>query len=338
MDIQQNFGTIFVLKIYLYILRCNCVYSDFLKSLIFRHGDWYGGKGLGVCQLEIDGIDLTVFVSHTIAEYDPNHDIYLGHRVVHGLESAQWLNMTTGATDLTLYCGDFNTEPSTVVYRLLNCIVPLKDAWVEHTGEDFGGETCETAQNSFTIPGSKSKRIDYIMYRPGPSVEAETVNCWLPLPNKVPQQNFSYSDHEAVAAIFKVKKSCDSKLFQSGPEFRRCLSEKNRLETIQAGQDAIEIIDKSLTSVSSDQFKYVLYSFSILIFLVLSFIPSSYIPQTYFMAFDVGIFLPRFVMTIFLVIFFLMATIFNKRERNALISTKRELKLILNQDCSPIQG
>ena len=115
--------------------------------------------------------------------------------------------MTTGATDLTLYCGDFNTEPSTVVYRLLNCIVPLKDAWVEHTGEDFGGETCETAQNSFTIPGSKSKRIDYIMYRPGPSVEAETVNCWLPLPNKVPQQNFSYSDHEAVAAIFKVKKS-----------------------------------------------------------------------------------------------------------------------------------
>ena len=246
--------------------------------------------------------------------------------------------MATGATDLTLYCGDFNTEPTTVVYRLLNCIVPLKDAWAEHTGEDFGGETCETAQNSFTIPGSKSKRIDYIMYRPGPSVEAETVNCWLPLPNKVPHQNFSYSDHEAVAAIFKVRKIRDSKLFQSGPEFRRCLTENNRLETIQAGQDAIEIIDKSLTSVSSDQFKYVIYSFFILILLVLSFIPSSYIPQTYFMAFDVGIFLPRFVMTIFLVIFFLMATIFNKREKNALISTKRELKLIVNQDCSPLQG
>merc|ERR1712045_683416 len=101
-------------------LRPGFAVIDVLKILvirILRHGDWYGGKGLGVCQLEIDGIDLTVFVSHTIAEYDPNHDIYLGHRVVHGLESAQWLNMTTGATDLTLYCGDFNTEPSTVVYR-----------------------------------------------------------------------------------------------------------------------------------------------------------------------------------------------------------------------------
>ena len=159
----------------------------------FWHGDWFAGKGLGVCQLEIEGFDITVFVSHYHAEYDPNHDLYLGHRVIHGLESAQWLNMITGATDLTLYCGDFNTDPASVPYKLLKGIVPLNDAWLEFTGDIWGGETNETPENSFTYSGSKAKRIDYIMYRAGPSVDAETINCWLPLPSRVPDRNYSYS-------------------------------------------------------------------------------------------------------------------------------------------------
>ena len=111
----------------------------------FWHGDWFAAKGLGVCQLEINGIDVTIFVSHYHAEYDPGNDIYLGHRVIHALESAQWLNMTSGATDLTLYCGDFNTDPGSVPYRLLRGIVPLNDAWVDFTGDLWGGETNETA-------------------------------------------------------------------------------------------------------------------------------------------------------------------------------------------------
>ena len=150
----------------------------------FWHGDWFGGKGLGVCQLEINGFEVTVFVSHYHAEYDPNNDIYLGHRVIHALESAQWLNMTSAATDLTLYCGDFNTDPSTVAYRLLRGIVPLNDSWVEFTGDLWGGETNETAENSFTYNAAMAKRIDYIMYRAGPCLDAETINCWFPLPNR----------------------------------------------------------------------------------------------------------------------------------------------------------
>ena len=116
--------------------------------------------------------------------------------------------MTAGATDLTLYCGDFNTEPESVPYKLLRNIVPLNDAWVEFTGEPFGGETNEIKENSFTpLSKSKAKRIDYIMYRAGPGIEAETVNCWLPLPNRVPDKSYSYSDHEAVAAIIRVRQA-----------------------------------------------------------------------------------------------------------------------------------
>ena len=85
---------------------------------------------------------------------------------------------------MTLYCGDFNTDPSTVAYRLLRGIVPLNDSWVEFTGDLWGGETNETAENSFTYNAAMAKRIDYIMYRAGPCLDAETINCWFPLPNR----------------------------------------------------------------------------------------------------------------------------------------------------------
>jgi len=294
----------------------------------FWHGDWFGGKGLGVCQLEINGFEVTVFVSHYHAEYDPNNDIYLGHRVIHALESAQWLNMTSAATDLTLYCGDFNTDPSTVAYRLLRGIVPLNDSWVEFTGDLWGGETNETAENSFTYNAAMAKRIDYIMYRAGPCLDAETINCWFPFPNRVPDADYSYSDHEAVAAVIKLSKPGR---FQSGPEFRRQLSLNNRAETERAVKEAIEIIDKSLKVVEWDQTKYIFYTFGLLLLLVLTFIPSEFMPKGYYLISDLAFFIPRFVINIMIVIFFLMASLFNKKEKNALIGTRKELQLIIDQ-------
>lgn len=299
--------------------------------LKFWHGDWFAAKGLGVCQLEVKGIDVTLFLSHYHAEYDPNHDIYLGHRVIHGLESAQWLNMTAGATDLTLYCGDFNTEPDSVPYKLLRNIVPLNDAWVEFTGEPFGGETNEIKENSFTPSKAKAKRIDYIMYRAGPGIEAETVNCWLPLPHRVPDKPYSYSDHEAVAAVIRVKQGRKDGDHHSGPSFRRHMSFNTRSDTVQAVKEAINIVDKSLKTVDSDQTKYVMYSFLLLVILVLSFIPVALVPS-WAVALDLSLFVPRFFVSAFLLIFFLMATLFNKRERNALTSTRKELQLIIDQD------
>ena len=300
----------------------------------FWHGDWFAAKGLGVCQLEINGFDVTVYVSHYHAEYDPSKDIYLGHRVIHALESAQWLNMTSGSTELTLYCGDFNTEPSSVPYRLLRGIVPLNDAWVEFTGDVWGGETNETVDNSFTPTNGQPKRIDYIMYRAGPGLDAETSNCWFPLPQRIPDMPYSYSDHEAVASVIKLTRPKSSR-FQSGPEFRRSLSLNNRSDTVRAVKDANDIIDKSLRQVDSDQTKYVFYTFFLLLLLVLSFIPSAFIPESYYLALDLAFFIPRFVVTVFIAIFFLMASIFNKRERNALIGTRKELQLIIDQDNLP---
>ena len=37
---------------------------------MFLHGDWFAGKGLGVCRLDYKGLVIQVFVSHLHAEYN----------------------------------------------------------------------------------------------------------------------------------------------------------------------------------------------------------------------------------------------------------------------------
>ncbi len=159
------------------------------------HGDWFGGKGLGVCQMVFKGFDVHVYTSHYHAEYDRQHDVYLGHRVLHALESAEWIRLSSSSADFTLYAGDFNTEPVDVPYKMLRSVALLSDAWVDVHGPDCdGGEdgrTCGTDANSFHVPADRGgKRIDYIMHRTGPNVQSKVVQCELPLPNKVPGKEF----------------------------------------------------------------------------------------------------------------------------------------------------
>ena len=77
----------------------------------FWHGDWFASKGIGVCQIrlsstsededhDIDYFDIHLYVSHYHANYDPTNDIYLGHRVIHAFESAQWIKLASSSADL----------------------------------------------------------------------------------------------------------------------------------------------------------------------------------------------------------------------------------------------
>ena len=106
----------------------------------FWHGDWFASKGIGVCQIRFgtssyknlphsNFFDIHLYVSHYHANYDPSNDIYLGHRVIHAFESAQWIKLTSSAADLTIYAGDFNTDPSSLPYRILRNVATLQDAW-----------------------------------------------------------------------------------------------------------------------------------------------------------------------------------------------------------------
>ncbi len=304
------------------------------------HGDWFGGKGLGVCQIMYKGFDLHLYVSHYHAEYDRRHDVYLGHRVIHALESAQWIKLSSSSADLTIYGGDFNTEPVDVPYKLVRAITPLVDSWSDAHGSDVdGGHTSETPANSFSHPKTlidypDGKRIDYVMYQPGPNVTASTVSCQLPLPSRIPGKNFSYSDHEAVCATITVRRK--KGVLQSAADYRRRLCAVYRPQCVSAVDEALRILERSERHVHRDKVRYAVIAALMLILFVASYVPLALLGEgsgsTYIAVVEVALFLPRFVLTVCFVFFILMATLFNRRESHALRSAKVSLTLIKEQD------
>jgi len=337
----------------------------------FWHGDWFASKGIGVCQIRFNTndyknkiksnyFDIHLYVSHYHANYDPSNDIYLGHRVIHAFESAQWIKLTSSAADLTIYAGDFNTDPYSLPYRILRNVANLKDAWEcvnddnTNDGRNYRGCTNEVPTNSFcSIPSSDNHtesdsladsnglRIDYIMFSAGPGVEVMTQSSSLPLPHRVPGKNYSFSDHEAVDACLKLIRniSYDNTTGQKIPQqtnrdFKRAQSIETRNDCVNSVNEAIKVMERSLQSVDRSQKKYAVYSLLSAIILIITFIPSGMtgLEIAERIILDICLFFPRLGLSASTIIFGLMGSLFSKRERNAFRAVKNQLNLVLEQD------
>ncbi len=169
------------------------------------------------------------------------------------------------------------------------------------------------------------------MYAPGPNVRAEAVECELPLPSRVPEEPFSFSDHEAVSATIRLTRG-SRKDMRSGPEFCRENSLRYRQSCVDAVGEALDIVRRAQDHAEKDELRYAFIAAILLILLVVSFVPIALLDSPYHAIIEVGLFFPRFAITLGMVFFTLMATLFNKKEKNALSSTKTSLELIRDQD------
>lgn len=295
------------------------------------HGDWFAGKGLGVVTLDYRGLNIHVFVSHLHAEYNRRGDIYLGHRVLQALEAAQWVRLTSPGADLTIYGGDFNTEPGDVPYKLLRCVGNLKDSWEEANGPG-GGHSCGARGNTYSTSAELAefplgKRIDYIMYSAGRGRTCRVTMCSLPLPPSIPSslaslagQDCSYSDHEAVVATLTVKDqsmgSGDSDTLPLGP----CTE-----ETVTA---ALSLLALAIDTVGRDQLLYSLLTTVTLLAFGATF---TQLLVTDSVLLECLMFLLRLLLTLCGLFTLLMATVFNRRERHALRAGRAALLLLQSQ-------
>ncbi|KAL4623822.1 sphingomyelin phosphodiesterase 2 [Arapaima gigas] len=170
-----------------------------------HHGDWFGGKAVGLVIFNVCGLTAHVYVTHLHAEYCRDKDSYLPHRVVQAWELQQFVRHTSRGADLVILGGDLNMHPQDLGTRLLLTYTGLRDCYAET--EQFDG--CEEgrtliAENPFTdkkelIPFEKGIRIDYIFFKGSSRV---CVKCKLFSTTKgsVPGKPFPYSDHEALSA------------------------------------------------------------------------------------------------------------------------------------------
>ena len=245
------------------------------------------------------------------------------------MESAQWIKLSCSSADLTIYAGDFNTEPFDVPYKIVKHVTPLKDAWVEANGPE-GGETSETPSNHYTAksalkecPGGR--RIDYIMYRAGPNVTAETVYCTLPLQDRVPGKTISYSDHEGVTAKLVLKRTGGS---VTGRDYARAQSRMDLANKLECVEQAKEILRVSIKEVRYSRIMYLIGSLACLVLLILAFIPYDLVTFGAYIGLDISLFLLRLIFIVTGTYMFLISVLFFRRECHTLRGTLATLEII----------
>ncbi|XP_059186059.1 sphingomyelin phosphodiesterase 2 [Centropristis striata] len=175
-----------------------------------HHGDWFGGKAVGMAILNIGSLTANVYVTHLHAEYCRDKDSYLPHRVVQAWELQQFIRHTSAGADVVILGGDLNMHPQDLGNRLLRSYTGLRDSYLE-TAKFDGCEDGVTliADNPFISkkelgPFEKGIRIDYILFK-GSSKADLYCDFMSTTKGSVHDHPFPYSDHEALTAGLRLE-------------------------------------------------------------------------------------------------------------------------------------
>ncbi|CAH1174062.1 unnamed protein product [Phaedon cochleariae] len=285
-----------------------------------HHGDWFGGKGVGLCRLVVNSFVINIYSTHLHAEYDRNSDEYEAHRILQAYDTAQFILLTSQNADLVVLAGDLNTEPGDLAYRVILTIPGLLDAFEADKVQSDHIATYQNQRNSYTpanvindqLPG---QRIDYIMFHPGSKLRVDLKKYRLPLPERVPGQSYSYSDHEGLAVTLEISEKSAEPVCRDPKEGKTVL------------KDMVTVLDRALDSLGTHQVIYLSFAFILCVGLVLSlaFEP----PAGFFILINII----RAVIVVLLTYCFVMATIWNRIERHAVLAGKLAIETSLRKKC-----
>ncbi|XP_063153750.1 sphingomyelin phosphodiesterase 2 [Candoia aspera] len=183
---------------------------------MFQHGDWFGGKSVGLVVLKIQGIVFNVYVTHLHAEYCREKDTYLPHRVVQAWELGQFIRHTSKGADVVLLGGDLNMHPEDVGIRLLRGWAGLRDSFIAAERIEGCEDGCTLVPANCYINKKElgcypqGIRIDYVLYK-GSSQYDIRCNVHETTTGTAPGKDFPYSDHEAVKVTLSVVQSQSDK-------------------------------------------------------------------------------------------------------------------------------
>ncbi|XP_013864971.1 sphingomyelin phosphodiesterase 2 [Austrofundulus limnaeus] len=212
-----------------------------------HHGDWFGGKAVGMAIINLGGLTANIYVTHLHAEYCREKDTYLAHRVVQAWELQQFIRHTSAGADVVVVGGDLNMHPQDLGCRLLRSYTGLRDSYLE-TAKFDGCENGITliADNPFInkkelVPFEKGIRIDYILFK-GTSKTDIYCNFMSTTKGSVPDHPFPYSDHEALTAQLQLKSSVPTEAESS---------KQSKTEDSPAGKlaELVDIVTEARTEV-----------------------------------------------------------------------------------------
>lgn len=203
------------------------------------------------------------------------------------------------------------------VFRILSTVSGLVDSFPEDGPSRNLDETCWSSKNSYrppinivkNIPG---ERLDFIFYHPGSRMQVEVKDYGHPLPDRVPNQSFSYSDHEAVASTLLITKQKNISSFNNSEE-KKCVLE-----------DCVGILNKALHMLKfQHRIFYYISAVVLLAMLILSCTFDSSVGRS--VIFNIL----RIIVVILFTYCLLMATIWNRIEKHAILAGKLAIELSL---------
>ncbi|GMS99608.1 hypothetical protein PENTCL1PPCAC_21783, partial [Pristionchus entomophagus] len=286
-----------------------------------HRGDWFGGKVVGMAELEVGEMRIHFYSTHLHAEYNRQNDLYLSHRLAQVFELSQFVRHTSRGADLVILTGDMNMEPDDLGYRMLLSNAQLIDGWRELHGFTpdasvfADGMTCDRPDNCYTVKSmmerlGDGKRLDYIMYKNG-RMNAELIHCTTTL-NRIPGEDINFSDHTGVQATFEVD-AMERQLSTSWEHNRPLIN------------DAITILGEGEARASFDRKLFIALAFIFLLCIVGSLALDNSFPylSTYLSVF-------RFFIALFIAFCLWYGFLGLKMEQKALKGAKHGMEKLLN--------
>ncbi|CAG5115057.1 unnamed protein product [Candidula unifasciata] len=236
------------------------------------HGDWFCGKGVGLCKIHEEGLDINLYCTHLHAEYNAVQDEYEAHRLAQAFELSQFIRSTSVDCDAVILAGDLNIAPKSLGYKVVTHYAHLQDAWAEKENKvcDELAGTCDVPFNTYTGAEAKlripnGERIDYIMYSVKPNCKATVTDCQIGI-GKIPDLNISYSDHEAVMATINI-----SRVEENHPRKMRSALSKEVKDSLQ---ETLQVLDKGVNQCLNEEkfFQVVVFLLSFILYFVNSYV------------------------------------------------------------------
>lgn len=247
------------------------------------------------------------------------------HRVIQAFDTAQFIESTRSDCVLQILAGDLNTEPNDLAQRILSTTSRMHDTFLlakNPSSPEFGTNEC--AKNSYTDKAAlekcpNGKRIDYIFIRPGPHHKVEVTDYHQPLPEKVPNHEFSYSDHEAVATTVKITHTHSINDEKQIAEEEKKITENNKI----ALSECIRQCDDSLKELQNNRKNYSMAAISFIVILLnMIELQAPYGLKTIFLV-------VKILLTALTLFFIFMGTIWNVMERHGILSGKLSMEILL---------
>jgi sphingomyelin phosphodiesterase 2 len=244
------------------------------------------------------------------------------HRVIQAFDTAQFLENTRGDCSLQILAGDLNTEPGDLAYRVLLSTSKMKDSFVQKPSE-FSG-THEYIYNTYTSGEISSKkpegiRIDYVLYREHQDYQCEIEEYELPLMDKIPELNISFSDHEAVHTKITIAKRAKQTDVSA--------SNKTMIQdNIKNLKECVATCNNSLKQLDSHRRSYTMMAIGLGVILInMVEIDPAYGFKTAFM-------ILKFLLCGLTLFFVFMATLWNIMEKHGILAGKLSMEIALGNN------